>query len=329
MGAKRHKITGILKDKASPLFYPVLSLSASLLFSLIWIALSFIYNYPVFAAVSVIFAINAFSSYYYIEIIRFCLRSPDYSFNYGYGKYHSFAAFTSTVLYIFFMIAFAIWHILMPDNTFSEMNYIYGIAASLLFMGISNFFASKFDLLNKDYYISQYKSMSRLWKSYSYTFILMAAAQAVTLLMYGNYPAFSGKYYSLAVSLILLALPAARSFRCFPHSVRQLLDKPLPEEMNFEILSVVTENLHRICEFRAMHTRQSGKDFFIELDIMLPPDYSLEKKFEIEKIFSARIQKIIPGAYVRIYVLPCDNSCRNNDGRNCPIDILPRKKGAK
>ena len=42
-----------------------------------------------------------------------------------------------------------------------------------------------------------------------------------------------------------------------------------------------------MCEFKSVHTRQSGKDYFVELDIMLPYDYSMEEKLVMEKKLSA------------------------------------------
>ena len=37
-----------------------------------------------------------------------------------------------------------------------------------------------------------------------------------------------------------------------------------------------------MCEFKQVHTRQSGKDIFVEIDIIMPFDATIDTKFDFE-----------------------------------------------
>jgi divalent metal cation (Fe/Co/Zn/Cd) transporter len=89
----------------------------------------------------------------------------------------------------------------------------------------------------------------------------------------------------------------------------------------------VTKNHTNICEYKNIHTRQSGKDIFVELDIILPFDETMEYKDKLEKQISEEIIDYSPNAVPRVYAKACDGKCIINNVRNCPIHKFRSKNG--
>jgi divalent metal cation (Fe/Co/Zn/Cd) transporter len=89
--------------------------------------------------------------------------------------------------------------------------------------------------------------------------------------------------------------------------------------MQYEILGVIAENHDRMCEFKSVHTRQSGKDIFIEIDLVMPYDYRLEELYTLESTILGKLHGSFPTAIPRVYVTPCDRSCDHPTGTTCPV----------
>jgi divalent metal cation (Fe/Co/Zn/Cd) transporter len=74
-----------------------------------------------------------------------------------------------------------------------------------------------------------------------------------------------------------------------------------------------------MCEFKSVHTRQSGKDIFIEIDLVMPYDYRLEELYTLESTILDKLHGSFPTAIPRVYVTPCDRSCDHSTGTTCPV----------
>ena len=62
-----------------------------------------------------------------------------------------------------------------------------------------------------------------------------------------------------------------------------------------------------------MHTRKSGKDMFVEIDVVLPPNFTIEQKSRIEEKICNKIKELYPNSIPRLYAVPCVDNC-NEDG---------------
>jgi len=129
-----------------------------------------------------------------------------------------------------------------------------------------------------------------------------------------------------ATAVALLAFALKVPFTHARGALDQLLDRTLPEDIQLDIISVIVENISRICEFKNVHTRRSGKDMFIELDVIMPFDYTLETAFRVEKDIMDAITDKYPNAIVRMYVVPCNHECVQEGQRFCPVEMLKLKK---
>jgi divalent metal cation (Fe/Co/Zn/Cd) transporter len=104
-------------------------------------------------------------------------------------------------------------------------------------------------------------------------------------------------------------------------ALNQLLDRTLPESMQFDIIAVIAENINRMCEFKSTSTRRSGKDIFIEIDVVMPYDFTLEEAFKLEEDIHTSIKEKYPTALPRLYATPCQKDCIYDNSSHCPVKL--------
>ena len=159
-----------------------------------------------------------------------------------------------------------------------------------------------------------------LWKTDSYIELLVL----VNLLVGFALQYFDARYIGLmvdsgvaiALTMFALIVPLQGS----KNALNQLLDRTISDEVQMKFLSVITKNHKNICEFKAIHTRQSGKDIFVELDIVLPYDETMEYKDTLEKKIASEIKQINSNTVPRVYAVACNGKCIKDENiRNCPI----------
>ena len=122
---------------------------------------------------------------------------------------------------------------------------------------------------------------------------------------------------ALAVVGIALRMPLRHGRR----ALDQLLDRTLPDEVQYDILGVVAENAHRFCQFKSVHTRQSGKDIFVEIDVVMPFDYTFEDAYPVESEMNDAITNKFGNAITRIYAVPCPRDCIRDGESYCPVKL--------
>lgn len=321
-------ITNKLRARNAPLYISKVSILVFILTAVIFLSLGFALNILMFQAVAVILFIESICNFLQYRALKLSLRKPDYVFNYGYGKYESLSIFLSTIfnsvylLYLFIISFSYSTHIKIVDFE--------GLLIGILILVILLIFIRLSVVQKKQsqtYQIESLKSLRRRLKDLTiFIFsILVAFIIHFILLKLTNilYVLIFDYTYSILLIIINLKTPLSR----VRNALDQLMDKNLPEYIQYDLIGIIAENLHRMCKFNTMHTRQSGNDLFIELDIILPWDYSIEQKYDLEKDIKSAILLKYPNSIIRLYVLPCDKECIDDNGcSNCPIK---KKKSAK
>jgi len=84
------------------------------------------------------------------------------------------------------------------------------------------------------------------------------------------------------------------------NNFRSLIDLPLPEKDMLKILKVATEFYKEYSGFGMLFSRQSGKQKFIEVELLFDPGTSLEKIGQVEQNMSSRIEQEIPDVKFRL-----------------------------
>jgi cation diffusion facilitator family transporter len=262
------------------------------------------------------------NSLLFLTAVQRSARSADVTFNYGYGKYESLAILVSANLLIvlgIFTIAEAFNLSARYDSSGNTVLLMaWSSFAFVLMRGVSRLlkrYANRF-------HMPMLRYDAELWRVDSLVELgIIAEVILVGILLWLQLEEIA-LGVEVAASLALVAITLRVPLRHGREALQQLLDRTLPDEMQYEILAVISENASRMCAFKSVHTRQSGKDIFIEIDLVMPYDYTLGQLYVLERGMIDKLHERFPTAIPRVYVTPCDGTCNYPGGTNCPVKAL-------
>ena len=304
----------------SPVFTTRISFLLTIVISIFGISLGILEDSLAVKTNGIISALDILNSYLFFNAVNMSVRNPDYIFNYGYGKYESISILGSSILLLLVLGYTSIDAISnFGEIEVGESNYFILMvfsSVSFLFMRfvyrIQKKSAIKYEMPILEYDAS-------LWKNDSYIELFVLLNLIIGLVLqeigYRYIGLMVDSGVAIALTLFALVVPLQGSRK----ALNQLLDRTISDEVQMKFLSVITKNHKNICEFKAIHTRQSGKDIFIELDIILPFDETMEYKDSLEKRISQEIIELYPNAVPRVYAIACNGKCLSDNSRNCPI----------
>jgi cation diffusion facilitator family transporter len=315
------KIKNIL-DPSSPLLSTRLSLLVGLILAISGIILGSQESSLAVQINGFIALIDVVNSVLLMIAVNHSVRTPDYVFNYGYGKYESLTLLISAIL-LLAVLGYALWEVIIVyiKGDYESGNYsflsFYSLFSFFLMYGMYKYQKSS----AKRFRIPILKFDAEIWKTDSYIElgVLCNLLLGTILIFFGL--DYIAKQIDSLTAFMLTALALRIPLKGSKDALNQLLDKTLPDDIQFDIIAVVAENVHEMCEFKSVHTRQSGKDYFVELDIMLPYDYSMEEKLVMEKKIQGQIKSVYPTAISRVYATPCPRDCILHGVRKCPVHL--------
>lgn len=316
-------IFDLIKDfnTNSPLFSMKVSLLVCILLGTFAFLIGVLENSLTMTTNGIIAMGDVASSLILINALSRSIKGSDHNFNYGYGKYEAFALLFSGVILIgvLFFTLYETFSTLIGSTNIVDNHWIlllYSTFSLLVMRRMYLYQKKKAKEINQQ--IIKYDS--DLWKADSIVEIGIIISLLIGIIIeYFNYPIVA-KYFDLFAAIILVSFALRVPIKGANKAYNQLLDRTLPENIQFDLISIIAEHLHKMCEYRTMHTRQSGSDIFVELDIVMPWHYTLEKKLEIELELKNKIIAKYNNAIVRVYVIPCNKECILSDGTcHCPI----------
>lgn len=315
-----------LLDRNTPAFSSRVSVIACVGLAVVGIILGRIEESLAVQTSGLISAIDVLNSLLFVTAVKQSLRSPDVIHNYGYGKFESLAILASALLLsvVFFYTLYEA--VLYFGKSTAVDNY----PLLLLYSGGAFLLMRRMVALNRRYadrfHLPMLSYDADLWRADSYIELGILCNLVIGFGLKQIGLEGVGRILDSATAVGLLAFAMKVPFTHARAALDQLLDRTLPEEIQLNIISVIVENISRICEFKNVHTRRSGKDMFIELDIVLPFDYTLETAFTVENDIKNAITARYPNAIVRLYVVPCGHECIQEGQRFCPVEIMQLKK---
>lgn len=267
-------------------------------------------------------AIDVLNSFIFLTAVNHSVKSPDYIYNYGYGKYESLSILAGAGLllivlgYALYEAALSFWHPeVQTGNYYFLLSFSFGSLALMMIMyRVQKKMSKKYKMPIIDY-------DAAIWKidSYIEMGVLSNLIVGAGLKYFGMGHTASLLDSITAVLLLIFALKVP--IEGSRNALNQLLDKTVSDEIQFKLLAVVSENINKMCEFKRVHTRQSGKDIFIELDIVLPYDYTVKQKYDMEKEIRNRILEEYPTSIPRVYAIACESNCDHNGQTTCPVKV--------
>jgi len=317
-------------DRGVPIFAARLSFLVSILIAGFTIFLGWLEGSLFYKANGLIALTDIVNSAVLLTAVAHSEREPDTFFNYGYGKYESFAIFVSSSLITIVTIYTIYEAIVSFGGGFVPIgNYFYLI----IFSFFSFFLMWQMHKILMSYWrrfqlpILRYDA--ELWKFDAYIELgVILNLTFCVLLDKVNLPQ-EARFLDSISALVFVAFAMRIPIKFGKKSIDQLLDRTLPEQFHYDILSVIAENFRFLCEFRNIYARQSGKDIFVEIDIVLPYDFTLEEAYEIEKQIVSKIKEMYPTSIPRVYVTPCSRDCIYDGGDKCPVRKWKKERGVQ
>ncbi|HYF03053.1 MAG TPA: cation diffusion facilitator family transporter [Patescibacteria group bacterium] len=271
-------------------------------------------------------AIDIVNSLLFLSAVHRSVRSADVTYNYGYGKYESLAIIASAGL-LTLVLGFTMYEAIIRFQDPVEIGKYYVlIAFSVISVLLMRRMAAVQKVYAERYHMPMLQYDSDLWRVDSIieigVLINLVIGYILRQLNADEIAKIIDSIAAVALLLIALKVPITHG----KLALSQLLDKTLPDQVQFDILAVIAENINRMCEFKSVHTRQSGKDIFIELDLVMPFDYTLEETFALERDISKALIKRFPTAVPRVYVVPCPRDCIHSGKSFCPVKLAKEKE---
>lgn len=259
------------------------------------------------------------NSLLFLAAVQRSSRNPDLTFNYGYGKYESLAILASATLLTILTIFTLIEAMVAFREPPTAHNLWLLISWSVLSLFVMRVTAGALDRYANRFHMPMFRYDAELWRVDSWLELGVIAGLLIGGVLYSadlrGAALIVDGVASILLLLVTLKVPLTHGREAF----RQLLDRTLPDEMQYEILAIIAQNYKHMCEFKSVHTRQSGKDIFIEIDLVMPFDYTLDQLYVLEANILGELRERFPTAIPRVYVTPCDHSCVTPEGSLCPV----------
>ncbi len=315
--SRRRKISFF--DRKSPTFVARVSLLVSIVMALGTFALGWVEGSLFYETNGLIAFSDIINSAILLSALAHSERSPDSSFNYGYGKYESFGIFISSSIITF--VAF--YTIIQVVLSFGSLQPIGNYKFLVIFSVFTSFLMFRMHkMLNRAYRNFKFPILhydSELWKNDAYVEIGVILNLLFCIILDKLGQISLARIFDSVGALVLVGFAMRIPIKFGKKSIDHLLDRTLPEQFHYNILSVIAENFKFLCEFRNIYARQSGKDIFVEIDVVLPYDFTLEEAYEVEKQITSKIKEMYPTSLPRLYVVPCKRDCIYEQSNTCPV----------
>lgn len=308
-----------LFDRKSPTFVARVSVLVSVVMAVGTFVLGWVEGSLFYEANGLIAFSDIINSAILLSAVSHSERSPDPLFNYGYGKYESFGIFISSSITTF--VAF--YTIIQVVLSFGSLQPIGNYKLLVIFSILTSFLMFRMHKMLRRAYsnfkfpILQYDS--ELWKNDAYVEIGVISNLLLCIVLDKLGQPSLARVFDSVGALVLVGFAMRIPIKFGKKSIDHLLDRTLPEQFHYDILSVIAENFKFLCEFRNIYARQSGKDIFVEIDVVLPYDFTLEEAYEIEERIIGKIKEMYPTSLPRLYVVPCKRDCIYQQNNNCPV----------
>jgi cation diffusion facilitator family transporter len=120
---------------------------------------------------------------------------------------------------------------------------------------------------------------------------------------------------AIGVSLFILKTAYSVMRKSFPH----LIDIRLPEDEEALIESTMREHMGELVGFHSLRTRKAGSERYIELNMIMARDASVERAHQLCDHLEEDIKLKLPNIHVTIHVEPCETEC-DSCPDSCPWD---------
>lgn len=313
-------MTRFIRTVNSPILVAKISFFVSTLLAFTIILLGYLEKSIFYQTNGLVALTDIINSAMLLYAVAYSERTSDFVYNYGYGKYESFGIFvTSAVITIVtaytLFVAFSSFGNIQPIGENYSILAVFSIVSIILMLQMHKVLKKAY--LN--YKLEIFRYDAELWKNDSIVEIGVLFNLTLCLLL-DNFGLITiARIFDSIGAIVLVGIAMRIPIKYGKKSIEQLLDRTLPEQFHYDILSVIAENFKFLCEFQTIYTRQSGKDIFVEIDVVLPYDFTLDEAFYVQKQIEDKIKEKYPYALPRVYYSPCKHDCVYQNSNHCPV----------
>jgi divalent metal cation (Fe/Co/Zn/Cd) transporter len=121
-------------------------------------------------------------------------------------------------------------------------------------------------------------------------------------------------------TLIVSAAIAVPSSRLLREAYVKLLDASIGEPSQMGILRALATHVDRYCNFGEIRTRSAGRMSFVDLQLILPREMSVEQAYGVVTALKQDIKAELLESEVTVHVKPCSGGCvYTRQAGPCPV----------
>ncbi len=242
---------------------------------------------------------------------------PDEEHKFGHGKIENISGFIEAIL----IFAAAIWIIYESVEKLIHPVNIENIWLGIAIMFISsviNIYVSKklFSVARKtDSIALKADAMHLMTDVYTSAGVMFSLfiIWVMEFIFKGNHFHFLDPICAIVVAGLIMKA----AYELTKESFGDLLDRSIGEKDISEIKNIINNN-PEVVSFKNLKTRKGGNTKFIEFDVMLQKNISLQEAHQITDDITFKIKKSITNSNVTIHMEPCEDNCEDKECQtNC------------
>lgn len=253
--------------------------------------------------------------------VRSSAQPADKDHHYGHGKFENISGFVEAIL-IFLAAA---WIIFEAVDKLIHPRSIDLIGWGILVMGLSSFvnMAVSHMLFKVGNETDSIAIKADAWhlRTDVYTsmgvMIGLGLIWLIELVWVGHHVHWIDPLAAIIVALMIVKA----AYDLTVQSLGDLLDESLPKDDNARIGELIRKQAE-VISFKNLRTRKAGHTKFIEFDILLNAEMSVEKAHQLTDYIIEDIEKVLKNSKVVIHIEPCKEACHEACLPNC---TTPRK----
>ena len=248
--------------------------------------------------------------------VRSSAQPADNDHHYGHGKFENISGFVEAIL-IFLAAA---WIIYEAVKKLISPQPIELIGWGILVMGLSSFvnMAVSQMLFKVGNETDSIAIKADAWHLRTDVYTSMGVMLGlgliwlIELLWVGHHVHWIDPLIAITVALMIIKA----AYELTIQSLGDLLDESLPADDNRKIADLIKKQAG-VISFKNLHTRKAGATKFIEFDILVNAEMSVEKAHLLTDYIIADIEGLLSRSKVTIHVEPCDLKCPEPCLSNC------------
>jgi cation diffusion facilitator family transporter len=258
--------------------------------------------------------VAAFIAYF---AVRSSARPADKDHQYGHGKFENVSGFVEAIL-IFLAAA---WIIYEAVKKLLYPGPIDLVGWGILVMGLSSFInmavSSVLFKVGEETDSIAIKADAWHLRTDVYTSIGVLSGLGLMWLVERVWAGHHVHWIDPVAAIVVALMIIKAAYDLTLQSLGGLLDESLPGEENLRIAELI-EKQNEIKNFKNLRTRKAGATKFIEFDILVAAEMSVEKAHTLTDYIIADIEKVLSNSKVIIHIEPCVQDCSPECSATCP-----------